>query len=124
MAMMTPPNIVGLKTSMDARRMTARPSASLGAWPSRVMQFSTTMTELSTTRPKSSAPRLMRLPAMPAWPMRMNAKSMARGMTKATTSPARRFPSRTIRTTTTKSPPSTRFLPTVAMVLLTRSARS
>ena len=65
MAMISSPNIVGLRTSMAASRMIS----SLGRVPpscaSRRTQFSIMITLESTIRPKSIAPRLIRLAEIP-----------------------------------------------------------
>ena len=50
--------------------------------------FSTTTTELSTTMPKSIAPRLNSVPAMPACSMPQKPKSIAMGIAMATINPA------------------------------------
>jgi hypothetical protein len=78
-------------------------------------QFSTMTTELSTTRPKSIAPRLSRLAAMPNRSMPAKAKSIERGIASATMAAARRFPRKANSTATTSSPPSKRLFRTVVM---------
>src|SRR5439155_8125 len=91
--MISTPNKVGLRTSMAASRMTARrllPPVS--PWAMCRMQFSTMTTELSTTMPKSMAPRLRRLAAMPKRNMPENANSIDNGMARATMNAARRLP--------------------------------
>lgn len=55
---------------------------------------STITMEPSTTIPKSIAPRLIRLAVTPKIRIRMNANSIASGMTEATISPARMLPKR------------------------------
>jgi len=111
--MMSSPNIVGLRTSMAASRTISardRPVRSSARWRA---EFSTEITELSTISPKSIAPRLMRVPAIPARTMRSKAKRSESGMAAATISPARTFPRKTKRTAMTSSAPSKRFLRTV-----------
>jgi hypothetical protein len=70
------------------------------------------------------APRLIRLPDTPNRRMRLMAKSMASGMTDATTSPARQLPRKSTSTNTTMSAPSSRFFWTVWMARPTNSERS
>ena len=108
--------MVASRTTSEARR----PRLSVIC----LTEFSTTITELSTTKPKSMAPRLIRLPAIPHQSIISTAKNMASGMAQATTSPARRFPKSRNSTAMTSSPPSDRFFSTVRMVLRTRSVRS
>ena len=52
------------------------------ACASRLTQFSITITALSTIRPKSMAPRLIRLPAMPKASIRLPAKSIDSGIAR------------------------------------------
>ena len=78
-------------------------------------QFSTITTELSTTRPKSMAPRLSRLAAMPKRSMPEKANSIDSGMARATMPAARRLPRKANSTTTTSRPPSNRLFRTVSM---------
>ena len=82
------------------------------------------ITAPSTIRPKSSAPRLIRLPETPPRTMPVMVISIAIGITAAVISAARKFPSRSSSTTMTSSAPSTRFLVTVAMVRSTSEVRS
>ena len=56
------------------------------------MQFSTMMTAPSTMMPKSSAPRLIRLPLTPRSTMPVMVKSIESGMTHAVMSAARMLP--------------------------------
>ena len=86
--------------------------------------FSTMMTELSTMSPKSIAPRLMRLAAMPTWSMPLKAKSIDSGIASATMRPARRLPRKTNSTATTRIAPTERFSWTVLMTWSTSSVRS
>ena len=55
--------------------------------------FSMTTTELSTTMPKSIAPRLNSDAAIPMYHIPMNPTIIDSGMAAAAISPARRFPS-------------------------------
>ena len=71
------------------------------------------ITAPSTIRPKSMAPRLIRLPDRPNSFMTDTAKSSASGIDVATTSPARRSPSSTKSTTITSNAPSKRLRVTV-----------
>ena len=54
--------------------------------------FSIITTEPSTIRPKSIAPRLIRLPDTPACNIPVNAKSIDSGIADATMRPPRRLP--------------------------------
>ena len=90
--MMSSPNSVGLRTSTAASRTTSTHRASPFASASRRSAFSTRITELSTTRPKSIAPRLISVPAMPKRIIASKANSIESGIAAATMSPARRLP--------------------------------
>ncbi|GJD73584.1 hypothetical protein CFIICLFH_1813 [Methylobacterium goesingense] len=85
--------------------------------------FSVMMTAPSTMRPKSRAPRLMRLALMRPWTMPVMVISIATGMTRAVTMAARMLPSSRNRMTMTRAAPSARFLATVRMVASTRTVR-
>ena len=85
---------------------------------------SITMTAPSTRMPKSSAPKLIRLPLMPKRSMPMTANRNDNGITIAVMAAARILPSIRNSTAITSSAPSTRFLDTVRMVALTSSLRS
>jgi hypothetical protein len=63
--MIATPKTTGLRTSRVASRTTVVAFAPAGACESLLTQFSMTITALSTIRPKSIAPRLIRFPAMP-----------------------------------------------------------
>src|SRR5690606_29704083 len=82
------------------------------------------ITAPSTIRPKSNAPRLIRLPETPPRTMPKTVKSIANGITAAVISDALKFPSSRNSTTMTSRAPSTRFLDTVAMVRSTSAVRS
>ena len=122
--MMSSPNIVGRRTSIAASRTTSIRGRPPPPWAMWRTTFSIMMTELSTTSPKSSAPRLRRLPAMPNRSIPEKAKSIDMGIAHATMSPARRFPRNRNSTATTRSPPSNRLLRTVSMTWSTSSVRS
>ena len=122
--MISSPNIVGFRTSTAASRMMSSFFLSVRSWARCLTQFSTMTTELSTTRPKSMAPRLMRLPAMPTRSIIVTAKSIESGMADATMSPARKFPRKAKRTAMTRTAPSKRFRSTVFSTWLTRCVRS
>ena len=81
------------------------------------------ITAPSTISPKSSAPRLIRLPEVRVATMPLMVMSMDNGITNAVISAARRLPSSANSTAMTSKAPSTRFFSTVAMVLSTRSTR-
>ena len=85
------------------------------------MMFSIMTTEPSTIRPKSMAPRLIRLAETPKVFIPRKLNSMDSGITAATISAARRSPRNRSRTTTTRTPPSNRLLRTVRMVRLITS---
>jgi hypothetical protein len=94
MAMMISPNTVAPRTSRVASWTTCIRSAAVSgdrrgalASASRRTAFSTTITAPSTIRPKSIAPRLMRLPEAPVAFITITANSIASGMVVATTMP-------------------------------------
>ena len=125
MMMMPIPNVMGRTTSWAAsavicRTVLSRPSGS----PRRRTTFSTRTTAPSTIRPKSIAPRLMRLAEMRDSTIPVKASSIESGMAEATISPARMLPRKAKRTATTRSAPSSRFVSTVRMTRRTRTARS
>ena len=82
------------------------------------------ITAPSTIRPKSSAPRLIRLAETRFSTMPVMVSSIVSGITAAVISAARRLPSNPNNTTTTSNAPSSKFLRTVAMARSTRSVRS
>ena len=65
--------------------------------------------EPSTTIPKSMAPKLIRLADTPKMRIRMKAKSIDRGITDATISPARTLPRKMMSTKNTITAPSIRL---------------
>ena len=77
------------------------------------------ITAPSTIKPKSNAPRLIKLADTPACAIPVIVINMEIGITAAVMRAARKFPSRINNTTITKSAPSTRFLVTVAIALST-----
>ena len=85
---------------------------------------STMITAPSTINPKSMAPRLIRLPLTPKIFIMVTAKSKARGITEATTRPARKLPIKSTKMNTTIKAPSRRFFSTVPMALSTSLVRS
>ena len=90
----------------------------------RCRTLSTMMTAPSTIKPKSIAPRLMRLPDTPKRFIIEMAKSMDKGITEATTKPALRFPRKRIRIKITLNAPSIRLVETVLIALSTNFLRS
>ena len=74
------------------------------SWASRRTQFSTMITLESTIRPKSIAPRLIRLAETPVASMMLAANSIDRGIARATIRPPRRLPSMASSTTITRTP--------------------
>ena len=85
---------------------------------------SITITAPSTRMPKSSAPRLIRLPLIPKRFMPITANRNDSGITSAVIAAARMLPSSRNSTTMTSSAPSVRFLATVLTVELTSTLRS
>ena len=129
--MMPRPNRLGRMTSAVADAVASRRSSSVRARPSaccsspkRRRQFSMMMTAPSTIRPKSSAPRLIRLPDTPPRTMPVSVNSIASGITAAVVSAARTLPSSRNSTAMTSSAPSTRFFATVRIVRSTSVVRS
>ena len=122
--MIATPKTTGRRTSSVARRTTSRARCFGSAWARWRTQFSITITALSTIRPKSIAPRLIRLPAMPKASIRLPAKSIDSGIARATIRLARRFPRRISRTATTSTPPSARLCATVPIVFSMSTLRS
>ena len=127
--MMATPNRLGRMTSLVASYTSWSRSRS-GNWPlcwdwdNRRMQFSTIITAPSTIRPKSSAPRLIRLADTPDCTMPVMVASMDKGITAAVIRAARRLPSNRNSTTITSNAPSSRFFSTVAIALSTKVVRS
>ena len=87
-------------------------------------QLSMMMTAPSMMIPKSSAPRLMRLPEMPNQRMATKVISRARGIVKAVINAARMLPTSRSRMTATRIAPVTRLCSTVSSVALTSTERS
>ncbi len=86
--------------------------------------FSTITTAPSTMMPKSMAPRLSRFALIVALaPCRVTANSIESGITSATMSAARRFPSSSSSTATTSAAPSNRLVRTVSSVASTSRVR-
>lgn len=124
--MMVTPKTTGRATWCAAARTFSRvgtPGSPRRWWRTRRM-FSTMTTAPSTMRPKSIAPRLIRLPDTPVQRIAENATSIDSGIAAATSSPARRLPISKSRITTTSRPPSSRLVATVRRVRRTRSERS
>ena len=92
--------------------------------PSRRSVFSTIMIAPSMIRPKSSAPRLIRLPEILKEFMPIALIKSDRGITSAAINAARQLPSRKNKITTTSSAPSAKFFATVVMVAMTNCERS
>ncbi len=127
---MATPNKLGRITSAVARYTVFKRSFSGWIRPlccacaRRRTAFSTIITVPSTIKPKSSAPRLIRLAETPACTMPVMVISIDSGITAAVINAARRLPSRINNTTITSNAPSSRFLLTVAMALSTKVVRS
>ena len=119
-------------TAKNTGRATSRPASAITAWRARPSgarsrrrtMFSIMTTEPSTISPKSIAPRLIRLPEMPARTIPVKANSIDSGMAAATISPPRTLPRNSSSTAMTSRPPSARFRCTVAIVRWTSSLRS
>ena len=78
----------------------------------------------STIRPKSIAPKLIRLADRPVASMMLAANSIDSGIASATIRPPRRFPSMASSTKMTSAPPASRLCSTVLSVRLIRWVRS
>ena len=74
-------------------------------------------------RPKSMAPRLNKLAAIPAGTIMLPANSMESGIATATIRPARRLPRNTNKTTMTSNAPANRLCSTVRITLSIKSVR-
>ncbi|MNX85812.1 hypothetical protein D3C86_1176660 [compost metagenome] len=85
---------------------------------------STIITAPSTINPKSMAPRLIRFPLTPKRCIIVTAKSNDKGITEATTKPARQFPRSKTRMKITIKAPSIRFFSTVLIALSMSFVRS
>ena len=77
----------------------------------------------STIRPKSNAPKLIKLPLMPSFTIPVLISKTVSGMTSAVISAARTFPSIRKSTTMTSSAPSPKFFATVDTVASTNLLR-
>ena len=86
--------------------------------------FSTMMTVASTSRPKSSAPRLSRLALSPRAIISRMAKRKAKGTVAATTSAPRKSPRKSHWMMRMRVTPSMMLCTTVRVVIFTRSSRS
>ncbi len=119
--MISTPNSTGRATSTAAwTSIWWRPSRDCrtsGGTPClRRTRFSAITTAPSTIRPKSIAPSDMRFADTPVRRIPMKPLSIARGMTPATMSAARKLRRNTNRTATTSAEPSSRFVATVREV--------
>jgi hypothetical protein len=106
-----------------SRPVRARPSSRRFSSMTRT-QWSRRMTAPSTMIPKSSAPKLMRLPETPSFFMKMKVPSRDKGIVTAVMRAARMFPMSRKRMMTTSAAPVTRLCSTVRIVELTSSDRS
>ncbi len=129
--MITWPNAAGRAIFLAESAATRSRSIALRGRPSSARLFpsisrvdSITITAPSTRMPKSSAPKLIRLPLIPNLFMPITANRNDSGITKAVMAAARRLPSSRNSTTTTSRAPSVRFLATVLTVELTSTLRS
>ena len=90
----------------------------------RCTMASVIITAPSTIRPKSMAPKLIRLAEIPNTFIIEIANSIANGMTEATIRPARQLPSISTRIKTTIRPPSNRLVLTVPIAVATNLSRT
>ena len=125
------PNTAGLNTSLVAAVTTLKRSFNVSsrpclccARPSCLKQFSTTITAPSTIKPKSIAPKLIRLPDTRLPTMPVTANNILSGITIAVISAPVTLPNNSSKITITSTAPSNRLVFTVAMVLSTRVVRS
>ena len=88
------------------------------------MAASTIITAPSTIKPKSKAPRLIKLPPTPKRFIIIIANNIANGITDATIKPARRLPKKRTKIKTTIKAPSNKLTSTVLIVLSTIFLRS
>ena len=114
--MINTPNKLGRMTSLVASKTTFSLSFNGNNAPvcrcdsdNRLMQFSTMITAPSTIKPKSSAPKLIKLADTSVLTMPAIVASMANGITAAVIRAARTLPNNTNNTTMTSNAPSTRF---------------
>jgi len=124
------PNTAGLKTSAVLWVTSSKRSFKLNnrpcfvcAWANRRSAFSTTITAPSTIKPKSIAPRLIRLPETLLAAIPVIANNILSGITIAVINAALKLPSNANKITITKMAPSSRFCCTVAIVLSTSVVR-
>ena len=129
--MIITPNKLGRITSLVASNTTSSLSFNGNTAPvrrcdslNRRMQFSTMMTAPSTIKPKSSAPKLIKLALTPVCTIPVIVANIARGMTAAVMMAARTLPKSKNKTTMTSNAPSTRFFLTVSIALSTKAVRS
>ena len=122
---------LGVNTSRVAAKTVWKRSSSFNIRPrwccrpaNRKMQFSTIITAPSTIKPKSSAPKLIRLALTSVTTIPVISINIDSGITIAVSRAARTLPNMTNNTTTTKMAPSTKLVCTVAMVLSTNTVRS
>ena len=121
------PNNAGRMTSRVASNTSCRRSFNASGpvcWLRRRRQFSTMMMAPSTSRPKSSAPRLIRLALTRVCTIPVKVISIARGITSAVRMAARILPSIRNKITITSKAPSTRLVVTVLRVFSTSPVRS
>ncbi len=112
--MIISPNIVGLRTSTQASRTTSVEDFPGCASDMCRTEFSTMITELSISTPKSIAPRLIKLPAIPVAIIMLLAKRNDSGIDAATINPARSPPPKTNSAATTSVAPISRLCSAVA----------
>ena len=127
---MKTPNSAGRITSLVASNTSDKRSFNSIERPfeeaalSRLMQFSTIIIAPSTSKPKSSAPKLIRFALTLVCTMPVIVINMAKGITAAVSNDARILPSRRKSTTITSNAPSNRFVFTVSRVFSTNLVRS
>lgn len=121
---MTTENTTGRAVTAAACVMVARRLASPRRWAISCSTCSIITTAPLTMMPKSTAPRLIRLPDTPKEPMKMKAKSIEKGMAPDTMRPARSEPRVSTSVSVTSRAPSERLRFTVASVRSMNEARS
>ena len=124
------PKRLGLITSVALSKVVSRRSVKESFLPNNIcwlakflMQFSTTITAPSTIKPKSSAPKLIRLALILLSTIPVIVINIANGITRAVINAALKLPRNKNNITITKSAPSRRLFLTVLIVALTRSVR-
>ena len=128
--MINTPNNAGRITSLVASNTSDKRSFNSIERPfeeaalSLLIQFSTIIMAPSTNRPKSKAPKLIKLALTLVCTIPVIVISMAKGITAAVSKAALIFPNNRNSTTITNNAPSKRFIFTVSKVFSTNLVRS